>query len=808
MAARLRTAALAVLLVPAWLGAAPQPPVPAGTAPPAAPEAPAPPEASAESLEASLAPAARRGSWAEVLSLLVRLQRAYPSRYLDGGWEYLTCRALSGLGRDAEALPRLERLVASRDLLEVPARLLAARMRFARGEAPAGLDLLLPVLQRREGAVARRAVRIALDALELRLHPETLARLAAARPALAQRESRRLSALQAGALEAEGDAGGAAALRRSLLSEARRDDAAAVLLARELEGRTPAEVPDDLLPLLLQTARAQRDLELAERLSREAVQRAGPDPRTPGALGARFDHARLLGSRGRFAEAAEGFREVLAQAPAPAPPGKGPADTAPGTAGFLARVRFNLGLVLEKLGDLDAAARELSRVAGEGRGPSSLATLQLARLEIRRGRLDAAERLLLGKGPASERVEGTLLLLVRRAEAGDGRGAARALQRLESAARARRLPEPWRSELPFWQGRVAEARGDVPAALSAYARVLGRPDLVAASELSRERFLALPERPREAFLSGALRDGEALLRAGKLAGARAALLPAAAAGDPRGREALLSAYRASSPHADVLLVPDLSEDAMAGLCGDAAACRLLRMGLPEDAEPIVRDARNLRSLHGCVIASRLAEMADAGPAALEAAEALAARLPRDFLVELAPPAVRRALSPRPFDALVSAAAADTGVPPDLLYAVMRQESRFDREAVSPAAARGLMQLTLPAASDAARQLNEEPPAYSDLYDPARSIRLGATTLASLLLRFEGDAPSAVSGYNAGAGQTVLWRGEARSAAEALLGSISYVETRTYFRRVLFNRALYRLSGEAPGASAASGRGLR
>ncbi|MCE7958206.1 MAG: lytic transglycosylase domain-containing protein, partial [Acidobacteria bacterium ACB2] len=157
---------------------------------------------------------------------------------------------------------------------------------------------------------------------------------------------------------------------------------------------------------------------------------------------------------------------------------------------------------------------------------------------------------------------------------------------------------------------------------------------------------------------------------------------------------------------------------------------------------------------------------------------------------------------------VSAAAADTGVPPDLLYAVMRQESRFDREAVSPAAARGLMQLTLPAASDAARQLNEEPPAYSDLYDPARSIRLGATTLASLLLRFEGDAPSAVSGYNAGAGQTVLWRGEARSAAEALLGSISYVETRTYFRRVLFNRALYRLSGEAPGASAASGRGLR
>ncbi|HMM34036.1 MAG TPA: lytic transglycosylase domain-containing protein, partial [Thermoanaerobaculia bacterium] len=161
------------------------------------------------------------------------------------------------------------------------------------------------------------------------------------------------------------------------------------------------------------------------------------------------------------------------------------------------------------------------------------------------------------------------------------------------------------------------------------------------------------------------------------------------------------------------------------------------------------------------------------------------------------------LAPRPFDRLVAQAAAELGVPRDLLYAIMRQESRFDREAASPAAARGLMQLTLPAAGEAARELNEAPPAYSDLYDPARSIRLGARTLRSLLDRFDGDATRAASGYNAGAGQAVLWSGGSDRPAEALLAAISYAETRTYVRRVLANRRAYRLA--LPEAEAIGGR---
>ena len=65
-------------------------------------------------------------------------------------------------------------------------------------------------------------------------------------------------------------------------------------------------------------------------------------------------------------------------------------DDSPGTAAFFARVRFNLGATLEKLTDLDAAAREFQRVEAGRVGPSGLAALQRARLEMRRGHLAEA----------------------------------------------------------------------------------------------------------------------------------------------------------------------------------------------------------------------------------------------------------------------------------------------------------------------------------------------------------------------------------------------------------------------------------
>jgi len=774
---------------------------PAGGAPPA--PVPAAPPAELRALERRAAGAARAEDWAAVLRLLVELHRRDPGRYADGRFDFLTARALAALDRTDEALVRLERFVGAGDLFDVPARLAAARLRFQAGDGPGALELLRPLLQRKDGAVARRALRTALDALETRFDPVALSRLVSARPQTPARERRRLQALRAEALDTEGAASEASRLRLSLLAEGRRDDAAAALLARELRGKEPRDLPDAVLRLLVDTARSQRDLELAERLAAERERRALSGTDAAETAAARFELARLRGSRGRFAEAHEGFATLLAALPKVPRPPKGKKDDGFGTAAFAGRVRFNLGAMKEKLGDLDGAVAEFRRVEAGGAGPAGLAVLQRARLEIRRGNLDRAEQLLLRPKLAREpgRVEALLLLVERRAQAGDGAGAQRALAPVAALAKGRRLPEPWASELPFWTGLVAAARKRPEEALASWSSVLASIPGSFAAEQAAARIALLPEGVRERFVKASRAEGERLLASGAASAAKARLLPAALLGDATALAALRVAYSRLPRYADVLLAPDLPDETLPDLCGDAAACRLLQLGLPLDAEPIVRETRRLDTLLGCLVAARLAEDADAGPAALEAAEALARKVPRDFVLELAPRAVLRGLAPRPFDRLVAQEAAALGVPRDLLYAVMRQESRFDREAASPAAARGLMQLTLPAAGEAARELNEAPPAYAELYDPARSIRLGARTLRSLLDRFDGDVTLAASGYNAGAGQTVLWCGGSARPAEALLAAISYAETRTYVRRVLANRRAYRLAlpeGEAIG----------
>ncbi len=85
----------------------------------------------------------------------------------------------------------------------------------------------------------------------------------------------------------------------------------------------------------------------------------------------------------------------------------------------------------------------------------------------------------------------------------------------------------------------------------------------------------------------------------------------------------------------------------------------------------------------------------------------------------------------------------------------------------------------------------------DLYDPARSLRLGARTLKNLLAALRRGRRARGLGLQrrAPARPRSGRRGDERPV-EALLASISYVETRTYVRRVLANRILYRLVGAA------------
>ncbi len=102
---------------------------------------------------------------------------------------------------------------------------------------------------------------------------------------------------------------------------------------------------------------------------------------------------------------------------------------------------------------------------------------------------------------------------------------------------------------------------------------------------------------------------------------------------------------------------------------------------------------------------------------------------------------------RSLDALIRQNGARHGVDPYLIFCVMEQESHFSSKAVSPAGARGLMQL-MP--GTAARFGVRNP------HDPAQNVSAGARYLRQLLTKFNGRVDLALAGYNAGEGAVMKY----------------------------------------------------
>ena len=143
--------------------------------------------------------------------------------------------------------------------------------------------------------------------------------------------------------------------------------------------------------------------------------------------------------------------------------------------------------------------------------------------------------------------------------------------------------------------------------------------------------------------------------------------------------------------------------------------------------------------------------------------------------------------PRAYMSLVSAGAQASGVDPYLVWAMMREESRFDRAAVSIAGAIGLMQLLPPTASGIAG--GSLSPAQ--LMQPALNIRLGIAYVAAMLHRFNGDVVLAVAAYNAGPVAAARFARLPRTDPDVFIESIPFSETRAYVQRVLQSYGIYR-----------------
>jgi len=135
------------------------------------------------------------------------------------------------------------------------------------------------------------------------------------------------------------------------------------------------------------------------------------------------------------------------------------------------------------------------------------------------------------------------------------------------------------------------------------------------------------------------------------------------------------------------------------------------------------------------------------------------------------PVVAPVLQPRE---LVEAAARKNGLPPNFVHSVVRAESGYKPDAVSPKGAIGLMQL-MPATAKAYG---------ADPHDPGQNVEAGAAYLRELLSKYNGDARRALAADNAGPG-----------AVDKYNGVPPYAETQTYIERVLRG---YKKAGDGAG----------
>ncbi len=473
--------------------------------------------------------------------------------------------------------------------------------------------------------------------------------------------------------------------------------------------------------------------------------------------------------QGRFEAAAKTFGEV--------------AEGAPGAA-ERARALLQQGRSYEMPGDWKRAVASfrlafLAEPGGEWAAPSLLATL---RLEWRTGDEATAASVLsmLGSSPQWRDSARRAALFLAASDLVRGR-ADRAGAWLDRAAAGG--PDEDLPEVAYWRGRLAEQQRQLPAAVAAYLAAL-RADLYHPLSRAAAARLAVEPLAGEARTAGrrlaVSRHLHDLYDAWLLLGA---IDPAGQLAERRLRTQLL----ADPAAAPLLRMSELPIDAWPLWTATLRRPEemLLAHGDWPEGAPALREpippAQPALALPGSLLLARTGETARS----IQHAEALRERVPARLPPVLLPTAFQRCLYPLAYRESLFAEGRLRGVDPYLMAALIRVESRFDAQALSPGAARGLTQFVFATARRVAAAIGMERLEPDDLYRPEVAIDLGGAYLSQLQRTFRGTPHIAIAAYDAGEAQAILWRTYCFSQEpEEYFTKIGFRETRLHLARVL------------------------
>lgn len=131
------------------------------------------------------------------------------------------------------------------------------------------------------------------------------------------------------------------------------------------------------------------------------------------------------------------------------------------------------------------------------------------------------------------------------------------------------------------------------------------------------------------------------------------------------------------------------------------------------------------------------------------------------------------------------------IPSELIYAIIRQESGFREDVVSPAGARGLMQVMPSTANQVARQKKIAYTNQDELFSSQKNINLGVAYLKHLANRFGQHPLLITAAYNAGPSQVNYWlKNHPPKQVDIWIETLPWHETRNYLKNVISFFAVY------------------
>lgn len=147
--------------------------------------------------------------------------------------------------------------------------------------------------------------------------------------------------------------------------------------------------------------------------------------------------------------------------------------------------------------------------------------------------------------------------------------------------------------------------------------------------------------------------------------------------------------------------------------------------------------------------------------------------------------------PQAYKVAVDKYASMLALPLDWIWGIMRSESQYKSDAISPVGARGLMQIMPETARQVARLAGEQNFVVQSLNDPEVNIRLGAHYLQRLGKRFDRQLPLVAAAYNAGPHRVENWlAGFGNLETDEFIEHIPFLETRNYVKKVVKNYGIY------------------